>query len=305
MTDIVEKQEVKPKSAMMMMHDAEKALEDGIHLKEMSVRVDVEMEQLRLARVDEDFARLELEKVCKERDDFLQQTTQGRHIMQKLDNLTVAKDLAKTVTKTRYEQIRDTLLSHAKSILSKGGLPWGRGFHANAQVQKGVELSILDIVKAVTWLQLVGMEEVVNISLRKNTGFFRNAKPPAGSLELLEIPTIKIDKVITPPTAELLMAAVLTDEEKDSVHQKMKEGYWPETMTGSGESFSPDDSKDDVPPTPDGQVTKVDIDLAQLETDMAKDLSLLASATRSETEEEEESAAVRKALGGGDTRRVE
>ena len=143
------------KQRAMMMHDAEKALADSTHLKEMSVHVDVEMEQLRLARVDETFTRSELEKVQEERDAFLQHTAKGRHIQQKLDDLSTAKDLAKTVTKTRYDQIRDTLLSHAKAILSKGGSPWGRGFHPNAQVQKGVELNILDMEGAAGRLNMV------------------------------------------------------------------------------------------------------------------------------------------------------
>ncbi len=158
--------------------------------------VDIEMEQLRLARIDEDFTRTELKSVEELRDAFLQNTAEGRHIVQKMNDLIEAKELAKTVTKTRYEAVRDTILIKAKVAISKGQAPWGRGIHINAHVQQGSELNVIDMPKAVAWLELVGMAEIVSIPLRGNTGFFKNAKPPVGTLELVTIPTVKIDKEI-------------------------------------------------------------------------------------------------------------
>ncbi|MCK5019607.1 MAG: hypothetical protein KAS32_21290 [Candidatus Peribacteraceae bacterium] len=159
---------------------------------------EIEVEQLRLARVDEGFTRGELDKVQEERDTLLQRTAEGRHIQQKLDDLATAKDLAKATTKMRYDAVRDSALAKANALLSKGMPPWGRDLHSNVQVQKSIELHVINMGKTVEWLDLVGMGDIVSIPLHRNTGFFRNAKPPAGTFELHDAPTIKVDKDITP-----------------------------------------------------------------------------------------------------------
>ena len=157
------------------------------------------METLRKAREMEFLIRANLESALEERDDLVRSLgPTGLKLMERIDSLTIDKNAAKGITNDAYDIVRDTALITARDRLAKGVPLWGRGLHPNLQVQKGVELDIINLGSTVMWLQLVGMENVVSISMRGNTAFFRNAVPPQGTFSLVTIPLIRIDKEIIP-----------------------------------------------------------------------------------------------------------